>query len=574
MFGRDGGRWWRVIAVLAVFGLLAAACGGSDSDGDSSGGGGDDPAAAEGDPDEGATPQYGGSVVFAREAETASPWTPGAMVCDISCHQAIHTVYDTLTYTGQDEKPHPFLLESFEPNEDYTVWTLTAREGVTFHDGTPFDGAAVDDNLQRIRDSFLTGRSLADIEDQRLVDDMTVEVTMSRPWVSFPAYLAGQPGYVASPTWLAAVDSGEADATEPVGTGPFVFDEYQPGNNFRVTRNEDYWLSDAEGNQYPYLDEIEFVVQEEDQTRERAMVSGELDMMHTDRGEATLNLREEVAAGNLEMYELSDRANTSYTLLNNANEDSPVSDVRIRRAMAHATDQELRNQSRQGGAFRIANGPFSPGTVGYLEDTGFPEFDPEKARELVEEYKADTGVDTVSIQFDTTADPGNKATVELLQQMYGEVGIEVEIAQYEQGEFITNAINGDFEAFTWRNHGGGTNPDVERVWWHSETAQPIGEIALNFGRIRDDVIDENLDTLRESDDPEVVREAAEAINRQFAEQVYNIWGDWLQWSVPHDPRVHGAQTPINLPDGEPSATRSIGAQGAIGTMQLWVDDAG
>ena len=379
---------------------------------------------------------------------------------------------------------------------------------------------------------------------------------------------------MASPTWLAAVDAGEAEATEPVGTGPFEFSSYQPGNTFVVTRNDNYWLSDADGNQYPYLDEIEFVVQEEDQTRERALISGEIDMTHTDRGEGTIALREEVAAGNLAMYETLDRYNTTFGLINNANEDSPVSDIRIRKALAYATDQELRNQARSGGAFQIANGPWGPGTVGYLEDSGFPTFDLEMAQQLVEEYKADEGVDTVSIQLDTTADPDNKATAELLQQMWSEAGIDVTIAQFEQGEFITNAINGQFEVFTWRNHGGGTNPDTDRVWMHSDTAQPIGEIALNFGRIRDDVIDENFDIIRETDDPEVIREAAEAITRRFGEQVYNLWDDWRVWSVPHKPSVHGVQTPINLPDGTPSAIRSIGAQGGIGTMQLWVDDAG
>jgi peptide/nickel transport system substrate-binding protein len=273
------------------------------------------------------------------------------------------------------------------------------------------------------------------------------------------------------------------------------------------------------------------------------------------------------------MYEISDRPGNTYALINVGNEDSPVADLRIRQAMAHATDQELRNQSRTGGVFEISNGPFTPGTSGYLEDNGFPEFDPDKARELVDEYKADVGVDEVKIRFDTTADPDNKATVELLQQMFSEVGIEVEIAQFEQGEFITNALNGDFEVFTWRGLGG-VAPDTLRVWWHSETALPIGEIALNFGRIEDDVIDENLQTIRESDDPAVVQEAAENINRQFAEQVYNIWSDWIFWTIPHKDRVHGVRTPLVLPDGTLGTTLNVGAVGVISTTQLWVDDAG
>jgi peptide/nickel transport system substrate-binding protein len=423
-----------------------------------------------------------------------------------------------------------------------------------------------------MRAGFLVGRSLLDIDDQVKVDEMTVEIQLARPWVTFPLYLAGQPGLVASPTWLAEVDAGTADATTPVGSGPFVYDSYQPGSSFKVTRNADYWLSDADGNQYPYLDAIEFVVQEEDATRERALISGEIDMTHTDMGESVLSLRDEVESGNLEMYEMTERASTTYSLINAANEDSPVSDVRIRQAMAHATDQELRNQSRSAGVFPIANSPFPEGAIGYTEENDFPEFDQDKARELIDEYKADAGVDTVEIQFDTTADPYNRATVELLQQMYSEVGIEVSIAQFEQGEFITNALNGDFEVFTWRNHGGG-NPDTERVWWHSETAQPIGEIALNFGRMVDADIDAALETIREATDPADVEAAAQEINAAFAAGVYNVWGDWVFWSVANDPRVNGVKTPIDLPDGTPSLIYNNGGYGSAGMMQLWVDEA-
>jgi peptide/nickel transport system substrate-binding protein len=559
-----------LLSLVLALALIAAACGGDDGGSDGDGEISDDPAAESGDPDEGVTPVYGGTLVFGREAETPSAWVPSVMTCELTCHQSARSVYDPLTYLDEDDLPRPFLLESIEPNEDFTVWTLVARPGITFHDGTPFDADAVMDHLQRMRDSFLVGRSLLNVEDQVKVDDMTVELTMGESWATFPFYLSGQPGYVASPTWLAAVDAGEADATEPVGTGPFEFAEFQPNITFRVTRNADYWLTDGEGNEYPYLDEIEFKVIEDDLTRVRALQSGEIDITHVDRGETILELREEVEAGNLDMWEITDAPTVTYALLNLADEDSPVSDVRIRRAMAHGIDQDLRNQARTGGVFQIANGPFSPGTPGYIEDNGFPTYDPEQATALIEEYKEDTGADEVVIRYETTADSENKATAELLQQMWEEVGFSVEIAQVEQGENINNALNGTFQVFAWRNHGGYT-PDTERVWWHSETALPVGEIALNFGRIEDEVIDEALDELRASDDPAVIDEAAQKINQRFADQVYDIWFDWVYWAIPHKPEVRGVQTPLRLPDGTPSVVRSVGFIGSISTTQIWID---
>ena len=582
MFGTGRSRWLRLLAVLLTAALVAAACGGGDDSSSGSGeaGGGDDGPqsnervtySSEGvDPDEGAEPQYGGRVVFAREAETSLPWTPANMVCDVACHQAIRGIYDTLTMVDGEGEPQPFLLSSFEPNDDFTEWTLTAREGISFHDGTPLDADALLRHFEDMRASTLVGNVFSDIADQAKVDDMSITVTMTNPWSHFPLFLAGQPGYVASPTWLDGVADGSAQSTEPVGTGPFVFAEFNDGDNFVMTRNEDYWLSDADGNQYPYLDEIEFVVQNENQTRDNAIISGETDIMHMDTGESIERLRQEAENGTFKLLEIDENYEVGYILIHATNEDSPVSDIRIRQAMAYAIDQELRNQSRAAGIFEIANGPFSETETGYLEDTGWIEYDLDKAKELVAEYEADTG-EEAAISYTVASDPFNLQTAELYQQFWEEAGMTVTLDQIEQGSFITEALNGNFEAFGWRNHSG-FDPDSQAVWWDSENAGPIGELSLNFGRFRDDVIDENLAIIRESGDEAARTEAAENISRRFAEQVYNIWTDWTLWVIPYQDRVHGIATPIALPDGGESQVQGIGFGGAINITQLWVDDA-
>ncbi len=559
--------WWRLAAALLALGLVAAACGGSDDTG--GGGGGEESGGeeSEGDPDATAEPVRGGRLVYAREAETSSPWTPAQMICDTSCHQAIRGIYDTLTFVGADLEPHPFLLESFESNATYDEWTFTAREGVTFHDGTPFDADALLDHFDRMANSTLVGNALQAITNVEKVDEMSVVISTETPWVDFPLYFAAQPGYVASPTWLADVEAGRASETEPVGTGPFVFAEYNPGNNFRMTANEDYWLTAPDGQPYPYLNEIEFLVQEEDATRARALQSGEVDITHTDRGPDIEDLRELADDGTLQVFEMTERSGTSYALMNVA-ADSPIQDVEVRRAFAMAVDQEFRNQSRSAGVFEIANGPFSPGTEGYLEDSGYPAYDPEAAAAIVEEYEAENG--PIVISYRTTADPDNRLTVELIAQNLADVGIEIEIDQTEQGEFIQQAVLGNFEVFTWRGHGG-VDPETERVWWHSENADPLGDIALNFGRFQDDVIDENLQVLRESTDEAERTAAAEAINRRFGEQVYNVWADWTFWLMAYQNDVHGVQTPLVLPDDSEGIVQGVGANGAVSLTQVWVD---
>ena len=562
-------RWMlRLGALLLAFGLIAAACGGGD---DSGGGDGDsERGETSADPDDGVEPLRGGSIVFAREAETGSPWTPSSMICDVACHQAIKGIYDTLTWPDAEGEVHGMLLESFEPNEDFTEWTLTPREGVQFHDGTPWDVAALATHFETMRASILVGNVFNDIEDQRVRGGALV-LTMSRSWTNFPLFLSAQPGYVASPTWLEAVADGSASETEPVGSGPFEFASYSSGDSFRMTRNENYWLMAPDGEPYPYLDEIEFLVQVENQTRDNAIINGDIDITHMDSGDSIQRLRQEADAGTINMLEIDQRQETGYVLINSSDPNTAVSDIRVRQAMAYAFDHVVENQSRQAGIFEIANGPFSPGSIGYLEDTGFPEFDLEQATALIDEYAADTGQEA-TIAYKTTTDPFNLQTAELYRGFWEEAGMTVSLDQIEQGEFISQALVGNFEAFGWRNHGG-FDPDTQEVWWTSNNAAPAGEIGLNFGRIDDEVIDENLGIIRESTDNAERQAAAEEINRRFGEQVYNIWTNWVIWTIPYQDRVHGVQTPVVMADGTESTPTGIGFTGAINLQQLWVDDA-
>jgi len=557
-----------LLALLAVVGLTAAACGGgSDSDdGASEADTPEDAVAGSENPDEGTEPVIGGEITYAIEANTSPNWVPQEMQCAISCQMVARTVYDPLTLPNADGEIEGFLLESAEPNEDATVWTLTPRAGITFHDGTPFDAEAIRVNLEKVRTSALLEGTVLQIEDI-VVEGDTAVVTMDSPWPNFPYSLAGQPGYMASPTWLEAVAAGTADALEPVGTGAFTFESYNAGDGTYVAvKNDDYWLQDSEGRDLPYLDQITFLVQTSAQTRAAAVTRGDVDLTHTDNGVYIEQLRGEEG---IESYTMpTSRGETAYIMLHPGNEDSAVSDVRIRQAMALAIDQEARNQARNAGISPIANGPFPPGSIGHQEDTGFPTFDPDAARALVEEYEAENGPATIA--YKTTTDDFNRTTAELYQQFWGDVGIDVTLDLVDQGSLITSAVTDPtWEAFGWRNHAG-IIPDNQRVWWDSETTEL--SLNLNFGEIRDEVIDEQLDVLRDGAEGDDAQAAAEAISDRFAEQVYNIWTDWTVWLIAHQTTVHNINGGgFALPSGNPVLTDGWLFGAGHQTATLWID---
>jgi peptide/nickel transport system substrate-binding protein len=559
-------------AALLALGLVAAACGSDDSSSSSgttagggagttaSGGAGTTAASAE-------TPVAGGKLVMGIEADTGSPWEPSKMLCATSCYATISSVYDTLTNMTEDGKFVPYLAESVEPNADYTVWTIKARAGVTFHDGTPFNGAAIADNLKRQQASFLTGAVFSDVATNpdgsaQIVqtDDMTVTITMKRPWVVFPIYLAAQPGMIASPTWLAAADKDVALESQPVGTGPFVFKDYKPGESFTATKNPNYW-----NKPYPYLDEWETRVIPDALTRSAALEAGDVDIIQTTNGDSIKKFREE--PDKFPMLEETDYGETGYTLLNVTQEGSPLTDQRVRCAMANATDNQAIIDKINAGISQIANGPFSPAQVGHLDDTGFPlKQDMAKAQELVASYKAEHP-GPLEISLSTTQDATNLIIAQAQQQFFTEAGFDsVQISQIEQAKYILTALQGDFQAFQWRNHGG-YDLDYQYIWWTSQNAFPPGQLALNFGRIKDPVIDENLAANRGETDPAKKQQYAEAINKRFGEQCYNLWGSWTVWGLPHAPNVMDVGVFTN-PDG---TQQSPGTGGYLNVRSLWVN---
>lgn len=603
---------WRLLAaVLVAFALVASACGGDDDDGSQQAGGDDsteqssddgssgDDGSADPTPepttlvveptveviDEG--PVAGGRLVYGIEADSANPWAPYRVSCAISCMMIMQAVSDTLMAPAEDGTFVPNLLESLESNEDSTVWTMTAREGITFHDGTPFDGAAIAFNINTCRFSPLTGSALLNIADVQS-EGQTVTLTMASPWAAFPATFAAAStsascSFMYSPTWLASLPDvpfrqegapffseeiastpADGDPAAPVGLGAFRFVSYSPGNgnSFIAERNPDYWRgpNGITGESLPHLDEIEFVVAVDIASRSSAVDSGQFDIIHTANADEIAALQDNDELGNIVA---NDFGETSYILLNVAeggnatlaalggleeavpmdpegvNTANPLVHLSCRRALAHAIDRQRIADERGAGLVAPANGPFPPGAVGYLDDTGYPDFDLAAAEENFTQCQADAGTDTIQFTFNTTNDPFNVETNQLIASMWDEAfdgAVQSSITPIEQGQYIGLALTGAFQAQGWRNHGG-TDPDVQFLWWFSGAASPIGQLALNFGRFQDPVIDENLVIQRQSGDPAARQAAAEAINRSFGENVWNFWTTWTLWGVFHSPQV-------------------------------------
>ncbi len=552
------------MAVLAAVALLATACSGGDNgngNGGSDGNGKEAGVPANGriasvtPPDEG-TPKRGGKVTYALEGPTDSFCLPRGQLA-ISGIMIAQSVFDTLTEPDSDGNFLPYLAKSVEHDPTYKVWTIGLRDGITFHNGEKLDAAAVKQNIDAWLGGILFQFVYENIAGTRVVDPLTVEVTMKTPWVAFPAYLwlSGRAGIIA-PAQLADENTC---ATNMIGTGPFKLDKFDPTTgSVDVVRNPDYW---REG--FPYLDEIDFRVQGDGQARVRGLQGGQFTVLH-DTGGLNLKTVAEMGRQARVVMEPFGRMEVSHMLLNVSKE--PFDDPLARKAMVMGSDRTIINRIANGTnpRWRLADQVFDTEAMGHVSDPGFPKPDVEEAKRLVAEYERKHNK-PLEFELQSTFDQNVQLLAREVQRQAATFGVKVHLAKpTDQGTIISKAIAGGIDAFLWRNYWG-LESDTMYVWFHS--GSPV-----NFNHIDDPVVDKALEEGRVNPDPAARREAYETFDRRLSTEAYNVWTWYSQWYVATAPNVHGIEGPaLPGPDGAPGEHRPIPMIGGYHQLLgMWV----
>ncbi|MBP7628807.1 MAG: ABC transporter substrate-binding protein [Acidimicrobiales bacterium] len=510
---------------------------------------------------EDAKPMRGGQLVYGIEAESGDYCLTSAEIAAAGM-QVVRAVYDPIVIPDSDGRYQPYLAKSVEPSADYKTWTITLKPDITFHDGTTLDATVLKNNLDAYRGTY-PGRSsllfafaLENIAAVTVVDELTVRVTTTVPWVAFPAalYASGRLGVLAQSQLDASQESCE---TEPVGTGPFRFVSWSPGKSLKVVRNPDYWQLAPDGKPYPYLNAIDFRPVESSHERLTSLVRGDLNMLHTsEEGDLAETVPNMQADGLANALISDDFTETSYIMLNVR--QAPFDRREARVALAQAIDRDRINEEANKGVATPADGPFSPGVMGYVEDTDRPEYDPAAAKKAVATLKA-AGVDP-TLRFLATVEPAVIRSSLIAIEMLRDAGFTVELETVTQDELISRVLAGDFEAAAFRNQPG-DDPDMNHLWWYGE-GNPV-----NFAGFDDPVINEALDAGRSEPDPEKRRAHYETIHRRMASEVYYYYEWYVPWAVVEAPNVHGILGPT-LPSGDEPTTRLANGHAVHG---IWID---
>jgi peptide/nickel transport system substrate-binding protein len=316
----------------------------------------------------------------------------------------------------------PDLAESWESSDDGLVWTFHLRDGVQCHHGYgPLTAEDIVYSLERAADPDRSSFSsdFAAFEKVEALDDKTVQITLANVIPSVLGVLTAYHGgnIVCK---AAAEELGDQFNTKPIGTGPFMFEEYKPQQSVTLVANPDYFRG------APKLERIVYNYIPSDASRDLAFESGELDLVYGKQDQTWIDRMSSNPDVIVDVMEPAELSNIHLNITK-----PPLDDIRVRQAVAYAVDRDAMVKFRGEKATRPAISMVPQGYLGTI-DVGLPEYDPDKAKALLAEAGHEGGVTLHAIH---TTLPGMLSTIEAFQAQLRTVGINLEIETVEHATF-------------------------------------------------------------------------------------------------------------------------------------------
>lgn len=378
-------------------------------------------------------------------------------------------VYDGLLGYDTGMIARPELATAWAVSEDGLRITFTLREGVTWHDGTPFTAKDVKFSLMEVlKVHHGRGRAtFADLTDVETPDDLTAVLVLTKPSASImkvfnasespilPAHLYQGTDILENPVNLA-----------PVGTGPFKFVSYTRGETLILERNPAYWNSGL-----PYVDRLVVRFVADGSTRAAMLESGEADFVASGQLPMAEILRFDETDG-FEVARAGYETTPSQHVVEFNMRRPQFQDVRVRRAIAHMFDKDWINENIWYGYGNPGTGPIHTVQKAFYttDDVPFYEYDLAKAAALLDEagFPRASGGTRFSVTIDATAyGEAPTRTAEYLREQMREVGIQAEVRVSDPGAFVKRVYaDRDFDINTfWGSAGADPAIGVQRFYW-------------------------------------------------------------------------------------------------------------
>jgi peptide/nickel transport system substrate-binding protein len=334
-------------------------------------------------------------------------------------------IFEGLTRFMSDGSVVPGLAKSWEISADSLVYTFHLNEGVKFHDGTAMDAEDVKFSLDRARaeDSTNAQKGLfAGIADVTVVDPLTAKVTLAAPNGSFLFNMAWGDAVIVAPESIASI------ATNPIGTGAFMFKDWVQGDHLDIVRNPDYWGTPA------LLETATFRFISDPTAAFAAMMAEDIDAFVGFPAPENLpqfqaDPRFQVLVGNTE----------GETILAMNNKLAPFDNKLVRAAVAHAIDRQAIIDGAMYGVGTPIGTHFAPHNPDYIDLMALSNFDPEKSKALLAEAGFPDGfTTTLKLPPPSYARRGG----EIIAAQLRAVGIQTEIENQEWAQWLETTFKG------------------------------------------------------------------------------------------------------------------------------------
>ncbi|MEP4196799.1 MAG: ABC transporter substrate-binding protein [Aliishimia sp.] len=345
---------------------------------------------------------------------------------------------DKLVDITPDLEIIPQLATAWTTSDDGTSVTMQLRQGVVFHDGTPFNAQAVAANIERSQtmDESRRKSELKSITSTEVTGEYEIKLNLAGADATLLAQLADRAGMMVSPT--AAAAAGADFGLNPVCSGAFSFTERVAQDKIVLTKFADYWNADAIN-----FDSVTFLPIPDTTVRLANLQSGDIDMLErlaaTDlaqaNGDASIVVDDAVSLG----YQ-----GITFNINNGDKGDNPWgNDKRLRQALSHAIDRNALNQVVFDGAFAPGNQSFPSTSPWYNSSLPVPPADIEKAKALLSEAGYPDGIG-LEVQVPNSTEP--LAVMQVVQAMAAQAGIDIKLTSKEFATLLADQSAGDYYA--------------------------------------------------------------------------------------------------------------------------------
>lgn len=390
----------------------------------------------------------------------------------------VDMVYESLVYINDQETIIPSLATSWEHSADYSSWTFHLRQGVKFHDGTPFNAQAVKYNLDRLLrvpgQSGGAWTTYADTNTVQIADDYTVMFNLKAPFPGLVVDMLYARYLMASPTYLKAnATPGDPEAmqfmaTHEAGTGPFRLVEFVPDQRTVFEKNPDYWGGSPGGKSLPKVDQVIFQIIKDPDTARVELEAGRVDIIESP---APAQLTALASSPGITLT-ASPVPKILYLTMDVSH--PPFDDANVRRAVASAINyDELRSAGEQGYAFPQC-GITPQGLSDFLPPDPslclYP-YNLDQAKAFMAKSAYPKGF-TVDLTFAPERNPGFAVESQLLQSYLAQIGIMANVQSLAVTAQVAKMAQGSYGLAMFAWNAGIPDPDDYFGWLYDQGRLP------------------------------------------------------------------------------------------------------